>query len=281
MYNLRYHLASLVSVFLALAVGLVLGGLAVGRGAVDRQQAALVEDLQTEFSQLRDENRDLQAENRLLTGFSADMVQVWSAERLAGRTIVIVTNAGRDDGLAAATEAIESAGGQVAVARLMEPGLGAEDDSGRATLASLAPDPEDVAESITASLAAEWTGSGTARPMTQALVQSGLLRFEGLGDEVGATGLVTIASSQGEPDPVGIRLAEQFAAAQGIGIGAESMGAETGVANAAADAGLPAFDTLGSQIGRYSLVALLTGGDGGYFGLGAGARAPYPDPAPQ
>ena len=36
MYNLRYHIASLVAVFLALAVGLLLGTVVVERGELDR-----------------------------------------------------------------------------------------------------------------------------------------------------------------------------------------------------------------------------------------------------
>ena len=38
MYNIRYHIASLVAVFLALALGLVLGGLVVRQGGFDKQQ---------------------------------------------------------------------------------------------------------------------------------------------------------------------------------------------------------------------------------------------------
>ena len=111
MYNLRYHIASLVGVFLALALGLVLGGLVVQRGTVDRQQGALVEGLRNEFATLRAENKLLTEQNQILSGFSQDMTREWIADRLVGKNVLVLAHAGRTDGLGAATEAIRSAGG--------------------------------------------------------------------------------------------------------------------------------------------------------------------------
>ena len=48
MYNVRYHIASLVSVFLALALGLVLGGLIVDKTPAT-SQSSLVTGLKQEF----------------------------------------------------------------------------------------------------------------------------------------------------------------------------------------------------------------------------------------
>ena len=61
MYNLRYHIASLVAVFLALSVGLVLGSIVVERGTLDEQREALVTSLQQEFTELNAENKLLKA----------------------------------------------------------------------------------------------------------------------------------------------------------------------------------------------------------------------------
>ncbi len=54
MFDMRYHIASLVAVFLALTVGIVLGTAIVNRGVLVRQQNALVGSLRTEFASLRD-----------------------------------------------------------------------------------------------------------------------------------------------------------------------------------------------------------------------------------
>ena len=61
MYNLRYHIASLVAVFLALAIGIVLGGLVVRQGVFDTQQRALVSSLQSEFNSIKKQNTALKS----------------------------------------------------------------------------------------------------------------------------------------------------------------------------------------------------------------------------
>ncbi len=55
---------------------------------------------------------------------------------------------------------------------------------------------------------------------------------------------------------------------------------DTGVAAAAAARKLSAFDTLGTSAGRFTLVALLTGGEQGYYSIDANATSQFP-PVPQ
>ena len=57
MYNIRYHIASLVAVFLALALGLVLGGLVVQQGTFSKQQKALVEESAARLPQAQERER--------------------------------------------------------------------------------------------------------------------------------------------------------------------------------------------------------------------------------
>jgi hypothetical protein len=51
---------------------------------------------------------------------------------------------------------------------------------------------------------------------------------------------------------------------------------DTGVAAAAAARRLSAFDTLGTNAGRFTLVALLTGGEQGYYSIDSNATAQFP-----
>jgi hypothetical protein len=155
MYNVRYHIASLVGVFLALSLGLILGGLVVQRGTVDRQQSALVDGLRREFSILRTENHDLGAENLVLKDFSGDMTHEWVADKLVGKNVVVVSGAGRTDGVDAATDAVESAGGTVISLTLVQPDFGLRDEKVRSVVTSETFSAELVA-SVAASLAAEW-----------------------------------------------------------------------------------------------------------------------------
>ena len=276
MYNLRYHIASLVAVFLALALGLILGGLIVEQSGIDTQPAALVESLRKEFSTLRTENAALESENDQLLALSTDFVDAWSTDKLADRTIVVIANAGRESGLAPAREAIESGGAKVALVTMRAPGFGLDDETTRSQVESLAPDPERPLESITASLAAEWFQPTEERPLTTALVDAGIISVAGLDADTVASGVLDLAAPDGKGDSGGLALA---AAAQEMGVtavGGQTPDSDTGVAAAAAERGMSALDTLGNEVGRYTLVALFAGADRGYYGTAPGADALFP-----
>lgn len=280
MYNLRYHIASLVGVFLALALGLILGGLAVGSGAVERQQTALVDGLRKEFASLRDANADLESHNAVLEEFAKQANDSWSSRRLEGKTVAVVTNAGRTDGLQIATRDIEAAGGRVVVLTVNKPGLALADTKIASTVTSVTGDAAQVRSAVIASITAELTTSDADRSAIDALVAAGVLGIQGLEPGVTVDGLVDIAAPGGKADPVTIALAVAFAETGRPGMGAQTTTAGTGVAAAAADAGASGFDTLGTEVGRYTLIALLSGGEPGYFGLASGVDGPFP-PLPE
>jgi len=278
MYNLRYHIASLVGVFLALALGLVLGGLVVQRGTISRQQTALVEGLRGEFATLRSGNAALTEENEILGAFAEDMSREWVADRLVGKNVIVLTGTGRNDGLAAATEAIESAGGTPVVITMSAPELSLNDSAVRSRLASGSEFSSQLLASVTTSLAAEWTQPLQERPVTEALVAAGALNVEGFDPGMAAWGLVDIGSQGKVPDVGGIALAQAFQRVKAKVVVGESASLQTGLAAAAAQKELPAFDTLGTAVGRYTLVALMTGAESGLYGTGEAATAPYPAP---
>ena len=280
MYNLRYHIASLVGVFLALALGLVLGGLVVGQGTMEQQQGALVEGLRKEFTTLRAENQKLSDQNELLKTYSAMMTEGWTADRLAGRTTVIIANSGRSDGLKAATEAIEGANGTVVTVTMSATGLDLSDADLASAVASATGETEPSAEKIAEALRIEWTSGGAPRPLTDALVEAEVLEVNGLTADVAASSIVDLAGPDNAPDEFALAIARAFSAAGLPAVGGQTPVRDTGVAAASAAAGLSALDTLGTDVGRYTVVALLTGASPGYYGEGDGAVAPFP-PLPE
>ncbi|MCL2503529.1 MAG: copper transporter [Coriobacteriia bacterium] len=307
MYNLRYHIASLVSVFIALAIGLVLGGLVVDTGAFNEQSDALIKGLHEEFNKLHEENSALAGQNKQLEDLSAGFVDAWTADRLAGQTVIVVTNAGRSSGLDAVAKAVQSAGGNVATITLLKPqfGLASDDDVLRSQVTSLAADQARPAESIAATLVAEWLASSSERLLTEQLVDLGVISVTGLGSGAGEeggeggaggagevagaggaaaaegrrtdiAGLVNIAAPEKQADPVGFLLAEAARDGQVVAVGAQTSGNNTKVASGSAERKLAAVDTLGTEVGRYTLVALLTGADQNYYGTLSGAKSLYP-----
>lgn len=81
MIDLRHHLASIIGVFLALALGMLIGTQLAEDGAIAQEQARLVERIEADLERIR-------AENRRLTTDLADLEARLSAEeQFADRTI--------------------------------------------------------------------------------------------------------------------------------------------------------------------------------------------------
>ena len=93
---------------------------------------------------------------------------------------------------------------------------------------------------------------------------------------VAAPQLVDIAAFEGKPDALALDVAQAYAAAGLYALGAQMATSDTGVAAAAAARKLSAFDTLGTSAGRYTLVALFSGGAQGFYSLESNATPRFP-----
>lgn len=273
MYNLRYHVASLVAVFLALTVGLVLGGVVAERGSVSGRVESLVQQLQTRFDTLQQENTDLKRSLEAERAFGQAAAAALTRGALEGRRVLVVTNAGRADGLDAVRSAVEQAGGEVALLLLEKPRAGLDADVPREVGGAVSPGAQAY-EAAAAALASELTTVGS-RPVLDALKSSGAVSVRNLDTPVDAC--VMIASADGMPDEFGVALASALKARGMRCVGAESMSRDTGVAAAAAQAGISAVDDVDTPAGACSLVWCLTGRVEGWFGLKRGAKQPFPE----
>ncbi len=100
MFDMRYHIASLVAVFLALTVGLLLGTLIVDQGLLADQQEALFKSIRADVNKINDRNRELQREVTGLRDFQKQVLPIMAEERLAESSTTIVTLTADQDGLA-------------------------------------------------------------------------------------------------------------------------------------------------------------------------------------
>ena len=279
MYNLRYHIASLVAVFLALSLGLLLGGITVQSGVLTKQRAALVQSLRTDYGKLKTQNQTLNQDLELEKQLSESMVDAAVADRLKGETVLVLTNSGQVEGLSATEAAIRDAGGTPLIVTLAKPRLGLDESQvATAVGAALGTTPEgDLLPAATQALVAEWA-AGTDGPVTKALADARVfdapeMPADGLG------GVVDLAASDGKADPGALGLAVGLQDRGMPGVGAQPRNSKSNLASEANAAGLSALDTLGTQTGRYTLVMLLSGAKPGYYGVGQGTIAPFPSPA--
>ncbi|GGM30613.1 MULTISPECIES: copper transporter [Micromonospora] len=96
MINFRYHVVSLTAVFLALAIGLVVGTAALNGPVVDSIKER-VNALSKDNQQLRQSVQNMQKELEQEEEFATDMAQVFLPGQLADRRVVVLSlPSGRD-----------------------------------------------------------------------------------------------------------------------------------------------------------------------------------------
>lgn len=69
--NLRYHIVSLVAVFLALAIGILIGSAVLGDGTIAKSQEQVADRLEKHLNELRHENDSIRQQLALLQGENA------------------------------------------------------------------------------------------------------------------------------------------------------------------------------------------------------------------
>jgi hypothetical protein len=113
MINFRFHVVSLIAIFLALALGVVIGAGVIDRGVVDALNTRL-DKVEDRSNKLQDENNALSERNNQLQGVIGDL-QPWSvADRLTADDMGIVAMRGVDgDRVSALTLAAQQANATV------------------------------------------------------------------------------------------------------------------------------------------------------------------------
>jgi hypothetical protein len=280
MYNLRYHIASLVAVFLALSVGLLLGTVVVERGVLSAQKTSLVTGLQKDYDQLRSDIKVQTAKADTFSAFAAEVVPAVVKDGLLGKTIVVLADPGSGETVKFATDTISRAGGTAAVVTFSGPGLSL-DDAGVRTAASAAlalPEASLDQTRVATELAREWTTSGSPRTLTSALVKAGALRIEGFTATSIADGSVVASVWNDKPDATAIAIARSITGPGRWGVGVETSKRTTGLAQAARTASMSGVEDVDTSLGQVSLVWTVSGRVSGLFGTSKDADAPYPTP---
>jgi hypothetical protein len=143
--NFRYHLVSLVAVFLALAIGIVAGSTVIQESLVDSLRAS-VNTAERRLDEVQGRNQELEAELAVTQSRSQALGEEGPdqllRDRVAGLPVLLVTVAGADarpvEGLA---RSIRSSGGEVAGVVRVEDRMLLENPDDLAELAALLGEP--------------------------------------------------------------------------------------------------------------------------------------------
>lgn len=285
MYNLRYHLLTIVGIFLALAVGLVLG-VALGRSdAVDTTTDSLVSSLQRSFDSLERDNGALQARAQSAESLSDAELAAWARGRLAGARVLVLA----DDGSLAASDevrrAVGQAGGEASVASLALPDdASALADGLRDVVDGLPSDRAGLARALGAALASEWLAAPSdagadavadACPLTARLREEGVLQlYAPLAEVASCRAVVDVALEGDGAEPVALVVAEAYARAGLPAVATQEGASGKALVEAAWGRGVSGQGGLGTTGGSFGLLWLLTGGMPGAYGVDG--RDPWP-----
>jgi hypothetical protein len=141
MINFRFHVVSLIAIFLALALGVVVGAGVIDRGVVDTLNSRL-DRVEAKSDAIQLENDKLKAAQTRDAEFIQSMEPFALPGRLAGEQVGIIAVRGVDnDRVTRAVAAIEEAGGQVSGILWLESKLGLPGRDDPKTLAAAIDDP--------------------------------------------------------------------------------------------------------------------------------------------
>jgi hypothetical protein len=171
MVSFRFHLVSLVAVFLALGLGVLAGTTVINQGLVRRLERDTIESQR--------EVRELEAEVTLWRTFGEEVLPQVAAGRLVGAEVVLVTQEGADETAIADTRtALEDAGADMLGLLTVSDRMALSDDSSRGELAAIVDglatdEPAELTAAAASEMAAELSfGPGDAN------VLPGLIREE-------------------------------------------------------------------------------------------------------
>jgi hypothetical protein len=290
MFDLRYHVASLAAVFLALVIGIIVG---VGiSGPVDSEKTNLLKDrvasLQKQLDQSSQQSADRERERQAAQTFINETYPALVRNRLRGKQIAVVFVGSPDDDIRlAVSQALTDAGAQQLRLRALKVPIDVHQIDG--TLASQ-PAADGLVgrshlESLGRALGQELMLGGET-PLWNSITDA-LVEERAGGNKTPADGVVvvrTVAPQRGGTSRFLLGLYSGLGSVGVPAVGVEQTDAAASATAVFRKADLSTVDDIDTPVGRLALVLLLAGQPSGQYGVkdsaSNGALPPLPTPAP-
>jgi hypothetical protein len=291
MFDLRYHVASLAAVFLALVIGIVVGVGISDRGLVDSGKRSLLESevarLQNRLDHASQQATDLDRERRAAQTFIGETYPGLVHNRLRGKKIAVVF-VGSVDGStrSAVSRALTDAEAEQLRLRALKVPIDVRQIDG--TLAS-----QPAADGLTGKTHLESLGRalgqelmvGGDTPLWNSITDA-LVEERAGGNKAPADGVVIVRTVAPQRDGTSRFLLGLYSGLGSTGapaVGVEQTDAADSATKVFRQAGLSTVDDIDTPVGRLALVLLLAGAPSGQYGVkdsaGDGALPPLPTPA--
>jgi hypothetical protein len=287
-FDLRYHVASLTAVFVALVIGILVGVGLSGKGFVnDAERANLtrqIADLQRERDAARQSLGSAGRIQQALTDFADATYPAVVPGRLKGERVAVLFIGPVDRGLSFAVgKAVRDAGGSVVRTRSIGVPVDAKaiQDALRRQPAFRQLVGTDRLENLGRALAAELTAGGKT-PLWDTLDEIIVQEREGPAAPP-ADAVVVVRSAEPQRGPTRAFLEGVYTglARSGVpAVGTEASSTTASAIPAFALAGLSTVDSINTSAGRLGLLLLLGGAEPGSYGIEETARDGVLPPIP-
>jgi hypothetical protein len=275
MFDLRYHVASLAAVFLALIIGILVGVGIADRGYLDKGTRGLLErqvaKLQKQLDQTAQQAGNLGREQEAARAYITETYPVLVRNRLRGKREAVVFVGSVDGGVrSAVTRALTDAGGeQLRLRVLTVPIDGPQID---ATLAS-SPNAASFRgqgrfEALGRALGQELMLGGET-PLWNALTDVLVEQREG-GSKDPADGVIVVRTAKPQKNATSRFLLGLYSGLGSTGVpavGVEASDARRSAISVYKKAGLSSVDDIDTLAGKLALVLLLQGAPSGQYGV--------------
>lgn len=306
MVTFRFYLVSLVAVFLALAMGVVVGSTLIDRAIVDRLDRS-VDFVSNRLDRQRDENAELREELQRLEDYADRTAPTVIDGALDGGAVAVVAERGVDaDVVEAAVAMLQQADGAVPGILWLEPGWTLAEEGDRARMAEVLDVPDNgpgrLRDRAWGRLVTALQGGSVQGDPLQDLAEGGFVSYQDVGEVESGVGALAGVGEQvvlvSGPDS---QLGPELTVAMGRGLVRAGVPAVVAEAWQQSDDG-PARGTVAALVrdqddladavstvddldlvqGRVATtlaLADLRSGVRGHYGYGDGADRPLPEPA--
>ena len=273
MFDLRYHVASLAAVFLALIIGILVG---VGiSGPVDNQKTKFLEEQVAKYQRQLDQSAAKSTgdarEQQAARTFISETYPVLVRNRLRGKRIAVVFAGTVDGGIrSSVNRLLEDGGAEQLRLRALKVPIDVRQLSGalKGQPAAVGLRGRQNVEALGRSLGQELTLGGDT-PLWDSLAPEIGERVEG-GSRAPADGVVvvrTVTPQRGATSRFLLGLYSGLGSAPVPAVGVESTDAAESATKAFARSGLSTVDDVDKPVGRLATVLLLAGASSGQYGV--------------
>jgi len=281
--DMRYHVISLVAVFLALGIGILLGTTLVERGLIAEQKSQ-IKSLRKTFGEIKEKNKSLHAELEAYQEFSDQARPYMTANRLAGRTLAVLSTDDLDDRVVGkVSEAVSGAGGSIPLTVILPDPALFDDAAVKESLSQLfqvPPQPALLKDRTYAEVVTQLK-SGSNPAMLSELARLGVIQIRGTFP--GAVSAAILIASKKSSDPKYLENADLPLARAMVAVALPAVGvggAETpeAVLEGYKQSGISTVDHVDTSPGQVAMVMVLEG-RGGNYGSGKAAERMIPEPS--